>query len=79
MKTTFVPMPSQIPALPKFGDLEVGQGYRYPAGHPCGRTVFIKLGTSTVGPNCVRVDEWQFATESYNKEVMPVDLELREI
>jgi hypothetical protein len=79
VKTTFVPKPNQIPALPTFEDLEVGQGYRYPLPHPSGRNVFIKLSTSAVRPNCVGVDEWQLATESLDKAVIPVDLELREI
>lgn len=46
MKTTFVPKPEQKPALPKFGDLVVGQGFRFEAGGP----IFIKIDETPSPP-----------------------------
>lgn len=75
MKTTFVPKPEQKPALPKFGDLVVGQGFRFEAGGP----IFIKIDETPHRQNCVAVDTWQAYGSDGAAKVVPVDLELREL
>lgn len=73
MKTKFIPKEAASPQ-DTFGELEVGQGFRSKGGG----CVYIKTSGGD-GRNCVSTEDWSTYNVSFNLDVTPVDLELKEL